>query len=940
MRTLVIIILMLNFSGQSRKRIVNLGDSRGPTLGGLKLATSTPGVSFLEQTRIQRQIREEERIRDKSIILLQSCIRSRIDLVNYAETLQTNPDSPLYALQFQFICKWYLPNNESELKRQLNVLTERLKNEIDQRSLQILLSSLIRLSTGSTILLTAPIIDLILSKLKLVSDDQIVRLSKIVISLLITNYKDYSTLTPFILKLNTIHVTPDLIFFLSLPGVLSKSFDLKLIWHQLNLSALGNIPLVNLLVNFLDSGNEDTQILADILERITFSVQSNDDEEVEVESNKVYVSNEIIDKLQVLYSPQFVQRITKLMESGNQKLKSVSVHIFTALFTLHPPSKSKLCLWLTVTPNSYRLFYNELKASPVYAAFVTLEKDFLTVFEMQQVTKEESDFFWKIVYSFEELYSYWLLVSNDVESFQEDKLTVEEVRDFMCFLRTLCLSMIFTKNFDDNLKTVSISLLNQLYLKNLRLKFLADLFWVPKELSFNIDGIIHVIAHEEERRFEHEGDSDSDMDEDMDRTITSSTQSKLEVLRKLPFFINFKARVKIFHTLIELDRARLSPVFNNDMFFQPAKLNLEIRRENLLEDAFKAFHNSGSSFKNQLQIIFFNEYGGREAGIDGGGITKEFLNSVATEGFNPNNGLFKETPSDNQMYPNDEIYMKLSKGIEVEEQREKLNYLKFLGQLIGKCFYENVLISLSFAPFFLNKWCQTNLKNLLNDLNYLDSELFQNLMKLLHMSDEDLDQLDLNFSVDEKLNGQDCTFDLVKDGEQVKVNSKNKLNFIHQLSNFKLNQSLYIQSRYFLEGLHELIHASWLNMFDSVELQMLISGEEDDINIADWKENVEYGGYFDDDITIRYFWEVIEELTREERGKLLKFVTSVQKAPLLGFGLLSPKFGIRNSGRDSFRLPTASTCVNLLKLPDYQDKELVRKKILYAINTEARFDLS
>ena len=129
-------------------------------------------------------------------------------------------------------------------------------------------------------------------------------------------------------------------------------------------------------------------------------------------------------------------------------------------------------------------------------------------------------------------------------------------------------------------------------------------------------------------------------------------------------------------------------------------------------------------------------------------------------------------------------------------------------------------------------------------------------------------------------------------------------------------------------------------MFDASELQMLISGGENDVNIQDWKENVEYGGYFDDDTTVVYFWEVISEMSPEERFKLIKFVTSVSRAPLLGFGSLNPKFGIRNAGRSIDRLPTASTCVNLLKLPDYQDKELVRSKLLYAINTEARFDLS
>lgn len=129
-------------------------------------------------------------------------------------------------------------------------------------------------------------------------------------------------------------------------------------------------------------------------------------------------------------------------------------------------------------------------------------------------------------------------------------------------------------------------------------------------------------------------------------------------------------------------------------------------------------------------------------------------------------------------------------------------------------------------------------------------------------------------------------------------------------------------------------------MFDYYELQMLISGGKKDVDVTDWQNNVEYGGYLPQDISVRYFWEIVYEMTPEEKSKLIKFVTSVSRAPLLGFAVLNPKFGIRNSGRDVTRLPTASTCVNLLKLPDYQNKEIMREKLLYAINTESGFDLS
>lgn len=53
----------------------------------------------------------------------------------------------------------------------------------------------------------------------------------------------------------------------------------------------------------------------------------------------------------------------------------------------------------------------------------------------------------------------------------------------------------------------------------------------------------------------------------------------------------------------------------------------------------------------------------------------------------------------------------------------------------------------------------------------------------------------------------------------------------------------------------------------------------------------------------------------------------------MGFGELSPKFKIAKQLGDDAEsyLPKASTCVNTLYLPEYNDKEVLRKKLLYAI---------
>ena len=40
------------------------------------------------------------------------------------------------------------------------------------------------------------------------------------------------------------------------------------------------------------------------------------------------------------------------------------------------------------------------------------------------------------------------------------------------------------------------------------------------------------------------------------------------------------------------------------------------------------------------------------------------------------------------------------------------------------------------------------------------------------------------------------------------------------------------------------------------------------------------------------------------------------------------------------RLPTAATCMNLLKLPPYDDVETLRERLTYAIEAGAGFELS
>eukprot|EP00483_Globobulimina_turgida_P011147 UN11168 len=142
----------------------------------------------------------------------------------------------------------------------------------------------------------------------------------------------------------------------------------------------------------------------------------------------------------------------------------------------------------------------------------------------------------------------------------------------------------------------------------------------------------------------------------------------------------------------------------------------------------------------------------------------------------------------------------------------------------------------------------------------------------------------------------------------------------------------------------KVINLDYLRIFDANELSKLLSGDNDniEININDLRENTVYsGGFHHLHRCVKWFWQILkEDFSQKDKQKLLMFVTSCTRSPLLGFKSLNPKFSIMCTGGQIQNLPTSQTCMNLLKLPNYNTKELLKQKLLKSIRSNAGFDLS
>eukprot|EP00698_Gefionella_okellyi_P001089 TRINITY_DN1096_c0_g2_i1.p1 TRINITY_DN1096_c0_g2~~TRINITY_DN1096_c0_g2_i1.p1 ORF type:complete len:698 (+),score=143.86 TRINITY_DN1096_c0_g2_i1:1026-3119(+) len=402
--------------------------------------------------------------------------------------------------------------------------------------------------------------------------------------------------------------------------------------------------------------------------------------------------------------------------------------------------------------------------------------------------------------------------------------------------------------------------------------------------------------------------------------VLSRTTPRAEtILDLLPFAIPFMTRVHIFQRWIHAQ--------HDDTLHGMFGVRVPVRRGREFEDAFEQLVNNPMDMKRRWRIQYIDAYGMEEAGIDGGGLTKDFITTALRTGYNPNYGFFKVT-TENRLYPN---------PISGMINPEHLQYFYFIGMLTGKALFEDILAELPFARFFMSK-LRGRQANVM-DLQSLDPEVYKNLM-FLKTYEGNVEDLGLTFAYVDNDLGDAYTVDLIENGRNTAVTNRNVVLYIHLMSNYRLNVSIKPQCDAFLRGFECTVSQDWIKMFSPNDLQILISGTPTPIDIRDLYENTHYGRpYSQSHPTVQMFWAVVAEMSDEERRLLLKFATSCSQPPLLGFGSLQPKFGI--IGTDQLdNLPTASTCQNLLKLPAYQDIDVLRQKLLFAISNAQGFELS
>lgn len=348
-------------------------------------------------------------------------------------------------------------------------------------------------------------------------------------------------------------------------------------------------------------------------------------------------------------------------------------------------------------------------------------------------------------------------------------------------------------------------------------------------------------------------------------------------------------------------------------------LQLQVRREHVFHDSFKSLYfKSGEEMKfGKLSIRFHGE-----EGVDAGGVTREWFQVLARQMFDPNYVLFVPVSSDRTTFhPN-----KLS-----SINDEHLMFFKFIGRIIGKALYEGRLLDCYFSRAVYKRILGKPVS--VKDMESFDPDYYKSLSWMLNNDITDI--ITETFSVEDDEFGLTKIHDLIENGRNVPVTEENKHDYVRLVVEHKLLTSVKVQMENFLKGFHEIIPAELISIFNEQELELLISGLPD-VDIDDWKSNTEYHNYSPSSPQIQWFWRAVRSFDKEERAKLLQFVTGTSKVPLNGFKELEGmngvnRFNIHRDYGNKDRLPSSHTCFNQLDLPEYESYDTLRRQIIKAI---------
>ncbi|RMZ79347.1 hypothetical protein DV737_g3465, partial [Chaetothyriales sp. CBS 132003] len=359
-----------------------------------------------------------------------------------------------------------------------------------------------------------------------------------------------------------------------------------------------------------------------------------------------------------------------------------------------------------------------------------------------------------------------------------------------------------------------------------------------------------------------------------------------------PFFLSIYAKIHI----LEHDARRQMEDKAREAFFDTILgrkavsqyLVLRVRRDCLVEDSLRSVSQvigaGGEDIKKGLKIDFVDE-----EGIDAGGLRKEWFLLLTREIFDPNHGLFVYDEDSHYCYFNPFCF-------------ESSEQFFLVGVLLGLAIYNSAILDVAFPPFLFKKLLASapstadkltstpriSHSYTLDDLAEFRPALAKGLRQLLEFEGDVQETFCRDFVIEMDKYGETVQVPLCTGGAKRHVTNSNRRDFVDLYVHYLLDTAVTRQYEPFKRGFFTVCGGNALSLFRPEEIELLVRGSEELLDIASLRAVATYEGWPKDkgppeqQPQVIWFWDFFQRLSPADQRKLLSFITGSDRIPAMG----------------------------------------------------------
>jgi hypothetical protein len=347
-------------------------------------------------------------------------------------------------------------------------------------------------------------------------------------------------------------------------------------------------------------------------------------------------------------------------------------------------------------------------------------------------------------------------------------------------------------------------------------------------------------------------------------------------------------------------------------------LVLRVRRDNLIVDTLSQIpFIEENDLKKELKVMF-----DEEDGVDAGGVRKEYYLLMMKELLNPSYGMFRYFEESRLLWFSSDCL-------------EQPSEYEMIGVLVGVAIYNSIIVDLQ-MPTALYKKLKGDPVTL-DDLKDLQPALAQGLQAMLEFDGDVAEVFGQTFELTYERYGEQVNVELKEGGGDIIVDNNNREEYVAAYVAYQLEVSVAPQFEAFKRGFHKVAGGIAMNMFSSAELELLICGGKI-LDFNDLKKGATYqDGYTENSTAVGMFWDVVLEFDENQKKSFLKFISGSDRCPIDGLSQLGLVIS-KNTDEDD-RLPSAHTCFNHILLPEYSTLDIMKTRIIFAMEQTEGFGL-